>query len=116
MRALCARLLGIGVDKFEQDADWSGDLEPELLRYAALLDAALSLRLCARLLPLALGVHQQGLVEAPTTDLVTGENVEFLYRGRVCAVGKVEFDGNNGRQRKWGTLTIGRGRSLLRIK
>jgi hypothetical protein len=47
---------------------------------------------------------------------VTGENVEFLYRGRVCAVGKVEFDGNNGRQRKWGALTIGRGRSLFRIK
>jgi hypothetical protein len=64
---------------------------------------------------MALGAHQQGLVEAPT-DLVKGENVKFLYRGRVCAVGKVEFDGSNGRQRKWSTLTIGRGRSLFRIK
>lgn len=48
MELLAERVMGIFVDKTQQESDWSGDLNPAQIQYAA-LDAAISLELFEKL-------------------------------------------------------------------
>jgi len=111
MQALAARYLELHVDKQLQDADWKQDPLPvEQVEYAA-LDAILSLQLYLKISPL---VVSMGNLESQSFAIETDE-VELMFYNTICAKVSVMFVGREGNQQKWGRLTVGKGKSIVRL-
>lgn len=86
---------------------------PELQRYAA-LDCYLHLRLYHELKRCIAEGRSKG--ELPVTRFTHGQRVKLTYRKKIVAVGILEFVGGNaGESRSWGTLNVGRNKSLVRV-
>ncbi len=72
MILLSERVLGIKVDKTLQDSDWSGELQPDQIQYAA-EDAAISLELFEKL-----GAMPDLTSRLPAEELITGMKVDLV--------------------------------------
>jgi hypothetical protein len=48
-------------------------------------------------------------------SLEDGDEVQFCCRNRACATVELKFVGQAGRQTNWGKLTVGKGKSLVRL-
>ena len=117
MKHLCARYLSVDVDKFGQDADYSvSPLPPPLVQYAC-LDAYLS-----RILETVLSQILKSSVataKKPSTVFQVGATAYYRHRRDKPPAAEVEIvfvGAASGEKRKWGTLTIGRGKVLVRLK
>ena len=115
MQKLCSRLLSLYVDKFGQNSDWRTMKDCADLKEYAALDPYLHLQLYSTLKLLISDARSTG--QLPITSLTQGRNVQLTYRNHVCATGELEFvGGTDGEIQKWGQLTIGRNKSLVRVK
>jgi hypothetical protein len=111
MRALCMRYLQLWVDKQGQDADYSETPLPTHLAEYAALDALLSLQLYHIISAL--------LAQSPESQVgpLTAVSAELSFGNRVAAEVEIVFiGGRDGEQRKWGQLTIGKGKSLVKLR
>jgi hypothetical protein len=54
------------------------------------------------------------MIETPA-GLRVGQKVDLFLAGKVAASGTVEFIGFAGQQKRWGTITIGKGKALLKV-
>jgi hypothetical protein len=117
MTALAARYLSLGVDKSNQDSDWAQQPLPVALAEYCALDARLSHKLCAKILPkvkAAIEDNSSPTLEA-ISDLRIGSKVHLFQRGKVSAVATLVFVGKEGQQQKWGKMVIGKGKSLISL-
>jgi hypothetical protein len=115
LQGLSRRYLQLHIDKFGQHEDWSiRPLESggDLIKYAA-LDALLSRKLGEELVCLLLQ-RPGGMIETPA-GLRVGQKVDLFLAGKVATSGTVEFIGFAGQQKQWGTITIGKGKALLKV-
>ncbi len=114
MRALCARHLGLGVNKYGQQAKYSHeDLTPDLIHYAA-LDAWLSLALFMVLKPLTdrLQAGRKFRGNDPP-NLWVGAEAMLMFARKPAARVRVDFMGGNGSMKKWGRATVGSGKCIV---
>lgn len=113
MKAMVGRILGMYVDKSCQIADWREMSSRNDLKHYAALDAYLHLRLYHEITRrLSLGEGSGNV-----SQFTAGQKVKLMYRNRCCALGKLQFvGGRGGENRSWGSLTIGRGKSLVEIE
>ena len=118
LRSLAAQYLGLDVNKSHQTADWTLQLLPaHLVSYAA-LDTMVTLKLYHELWRIISNEgsmfetgnkSQLGLVEGTTAFLKHG-------RRQVAIVEIINVGGMQGRQYKWGSMTIGKGKTVVRLK
>jgi len=116
LEALCQNYLGLNLDKYGQDADYSQiPLPTALIEYAA-LDALVSLKLAQKLLLLTRKASQENGVMISTDGLSKGDKVEYFCQGKVVATAEVIFVGGDGEMKKWGTVVIGSKRALIQLQ
>ena len=118
LRSLAAQYLGLDVNKCNQRADWTlQPLPAPLVAYAA-LDTMVTLKLYHELSAI---INDEGSTFATGNRSQSGLRAgvtAFLKHGRkkVAIVEIVNVGGLQGRQYKWGTLTIGKGKAVVRLK
>lgn len=112
------RFLGISIDKWGQSADWqeSPQLSQDKLEYAS-IDVIIPELLYPAMMKI---LRDEGKVDS--TDLVIAPNglkagldVEYMQSGRIVALAKIEFVGGYGETRKWGKLTVGANKALIKL-
>jgi len=118
---LSERFLQLAVDKHGQDADWTlkgsdGKLLKELQEYAA-IDPIVSRLLLKRMKTI---LRERGKLDGSNMiealpGLQEGMPVEYQHRGRTRASGTIVFVGGNGQARKWGTLTVGSKKAIIKL-
>lgn len=89
-------------------------LPPPVIGYAA-LDSMLSRQLASKLLSLSNNDPMQNMIEANTT-IKPDQNADYIVRGQVAATAEIMFIGGKGLQQRWGNLTIGNNKAIIRLK
>eukprot|EP00978_Attheya_sp_CCMP212_P001889 scaffold3902_cov53-Attheya_sp.AAC.8 len=114
---LSETFLHVAVDKSGQNANWNQNpLPPDLIRYAA-IDAILHRLLYVELTRL---MQEKGIVDGrgfiePPQGLHEGSVVEYLLFRKTRAVATIVFVGGGGQTRRWGAVTVGSGKTLIRL-
>jgi hypothetical protein len=118
MKALCARHLSTGVDKCGQDSDWAQDPLPSELVHYGVLDSCLSVRLFHVLQDLLQAKNNSFPLRVDSKLNVSRDALYACRRDKPpsATVEIVFIGGLGGEQRKWGTQTVGKGKSLVRLK
>jgi len=107
LKSLCKKYLNVDVDKSHRLENWcENPLPKEMIKYAA-IDALLSKKLADALLALT----QEGSDDPIQVD----SSVDVVVRGRVIARGVVTFLGGGGLQKKWGGITIGTKKAIIKL-
>ena len=118
LRSLAAQYLGLDVDKSLQRADWTTIPLPRgQIEYAA-KDTLVTLKLYSTLSEM---LKREGGTFATRnqsrSDVVEGATAILKHgRQQIAVVEIVSVGGVNGRQFKWGSLTIGKGKAIVRLK
>ena len=119
LSALCRRYLGLNMDKFGQNADYSTvPLTQDLWTYGA-TDGWVSRRLAEILLEMLQAKTATGaIMEAPNNGVLKeGTRVNVHVGGKCAAKAEVIFVGGiHGKQQNFGhSFTVGKGRAIVRI-
>lgn len=115
LKSMCKRVLNLYVDKEHQRSDWREMKDNKDLQKYAALDCYLHLSLFQELTnSIALGRSRGDL---PITRQYTlGQRVKLTHRKKTVALGTLQFVGGvGGEARSWGTLTVGRNKSLVMV-
>lgn len=116
LQKLSARYLKYYVSKEYQTSNWD-TLTESMTEYAA-LDAYLHLRLYQEIQNLVTLARKHGTLPVhaslPTFNL--GNRVNILFNGQSVGSGTLEFiGGSGGESKKFGDITVGRGKSIVAI-
>ena len=117
LSSLSQTLLGMNLEKYLQADNYSQDPLPvPLVRYAA-LDALVSRRCAEKMLDeiYRKKISHPNQIILPTDELEVGDTVKYIVSRNVVAKGIVSFIGKNGFMQKWGNLTVGKNKALIRL-
>ena len=116
IQALCRRFLGYHVEKELQTTNWAAKLTNQMAHYAA-LDAFMHLFLYETLQKKIYDAEQQGRLPInPSRRLNVDQGVNLTFNKRVVATGTLVFVGSNGNMQKFGTVTVGKDKSVVLVE
>lgn len=116
LQALCRRYLQCHVRKELQKSDWERPLTAEMGHYAA-LDAFLHLFLFENLQNKIHYAQRNGqLPISASQQIEVDQEINLLFNRKIVATGILKFVGSQGKMKKFGEATVGKGKALVLIQ